>query len=1154
MQTQFTPEHIWGDARTVPTLRRLHALVWVCWWLVTGPTRPGAAQDCPSPELGWHLGSLPPEAVDTACADAAQPAADTPDTDARVAEDDPVLSDNQPPFSEGLPSDAEPQTPDVSEQERMLEIERKLLEDDDPELIGTLDLIAQYQTAREAWNDARATREEIVLRTIAAYGEDDYRVVDARLAAAYVEGLQQFTPAERRELSEAEALTGRAGQLYFQGRYVEATEIAERVVQMYRSVLGERHLEYTAMSLSFLSALYVAQGDFARAEPLFQQEMDIRRNIQGESHPEFVGTLNNLATMYKDQGDLAKAEPLFRQTLEIRKEILGERHPDYAASLNNLATLYYAQGDFSRAEQLLQQALEIQKEVLGERHPKYAASLNNLAVLFKRQGDYALAEPLLRQALEIRREVLGERHPDYATSLNNLAGLYQSQRDYTRAEPLYRQALEIRKYVLGERHPDYAMSLNNLAYVCDAQGDYAQAGSLYQEALEIQKAVLGERHPSYAASLNNLAILVHRQGDHARAEALFREALEIVTDGRGDGHPRMAESLNNLALTLTNLNRTSEGLPLSRHAVEITVALLEATSVRQSERQQLAMVHQADWCTFSLLSLAHLSDSTADAVYPLLLPYKGQVFIRQRAIQQLRQTVQSAPDSEVAEAFLVLTDRVRELDRLAKLTPDPDALEDHGVRLEELTVDIERQQQTLASLSADYRESQEAAALTPAELAALLPADAALIDVREYSQYLPDDEEHATGRWERQYVVFITRRDVAVTVVWLGPAEPINAAVHGWRKRFGMGLSAEAGVELRRLVWEPLEAHLNGITTVLVSPDGELNALPWGALPGREAGIFLIEERAFVIAPVPLALPELLERPGDAEIQPSLLAIGDVDYASDPGAMQRTTTTRGAIAPRGDDGLWNWSALNNTRIEVELIEAAFQRRFRDAPMTLLRNGEATEQQFRAAAAGASFIHLATHGYFAPDSLKSVLSATRQDERSLSLFTQQDVSGWHPGLLSGIVLAGANQPPALDCDDGILTALEVAQLDLSGVELVTLSACETGLGQTSGGEGVLGLQRSLQMAGARTTITSLWKVDDHATRIFMERFYDNLWERDLRRGEALREAQLWMLREGESTVERSAKERGSTRLYDDLDDAGRVSPYYWAAFVLSGDWR
>jgi hypothetical protein len=164
----------------------------------------------------------------------------------------------------------------------------------------------------------------------------------------------------------------------------------------------------------------------------------------------------------------------------------------------------------------------------------------------------------------------------------------------------------------------------------------------------------------------------------------------------------------------------------------------------------------------------------------------------------------------------------------------------------------------------------------------------------------------------------------------------------------------------------------------------------------------------------------------------------------------------------------------------------------------------------------------------------------------------------PGLLSGIALAGANVPPKPDQDDGILTALEVSSLDLQGVDLAVLSACETGLGQAAGGEGTLGLQRAFQVAGAKTTISSLWSVDDNATQTLMVEFYKRLWDKDhpLGKLEALRQAQLELLhRYDPRTAKLGEKTRGL-----DLDTSptetgtGRLSPKYWAAFELSGDWR
>ena len=240
----------------------------------------------------------------------------------------------------------------------------------------------------------------------------------------------------------------------------------------------------------------------------------------------------------------------------------------------------------------------------------------------------------------------------------------------------------------------------------------------------------------------------------------------------------------------------------------------------------------------------------------------------------------------------------------------------------------------------------------------------------------------------------------------------------------------------------------------------------------------------------------------------------------------------------------NWERLPGTKGELLAIEDAFARAIPKGKLSILRDAQATEAEFRKLAPQFEYLHVATHGFFAPKEVKSALQSGGKDDRMLG---QNDPMprflGHHPGLLCGLVLAGANKPK--DEDDGVLTALEVAELDLSRVELAVLSACETGLGDTAGGEGVLGLQRAFQIAGARTTVTSLWKVDDDATRKLMERFYDNYWKKNMGTLESLREAQLWLLQEG--------PKRGIVRA-DEMEGDRRSPPYYWAAFVLSGDWR
>jgi CHAT domain-containing protein len=256
-------------------------------------------------------------------------------------------------------------------------------------------------------------------------------------------------------------------------------------------------------------------------------------------------------------------------------------------------------------------------------------------------------------------------------------------------------------------------------------------------------------------------------------------------------------------------------------------------------------------------------------------------------------------------------------------------------------------------------------------------------------------------------------------------------------------------------------------------------------------------------------------------------------------------------APRANENgeLRKWRPLPNTRAEILTLRDSFEQRYPNAAAKVLRQEQATEAEVRRQAPRHRYLHLATHGFFDPPGLRSALAPAQGDDPD-ALFGREGVVGFHPGLLSGLVLAGANQPIDPNQDDGILTALEVAALDLSGVELATLSACETGLGEIAGGEGLLGLQRAFQVAGARSVVASLWKVDDVTTQLLMMRFYENLWQAKEPKSklEALREAQLYMLNHGleRGMVRRKGQQQATT--------AARTSPYFWAAFVLSGDWR
>ena len=382
-----------------------------------------------------------------------------------------------------------------------------------------------------------------------------------------------------------------------QGRYGEAEPLYRRALEAYERVLGKEHPD-TLNSVNNLAALYEAQGRYSEAEPLFRRALEVNERVLGKEHPDTLISLSNLALLYKTQGRYGEAEPLDRRVLEVSERVLGKEHPDTLINLNNLAALYDGEGRYGEAEPLYRRALEVSERVLGKEHPDTLNSVNNLAFLYEAQGRYGEAEPLFRRALEAYERVLGKEHPQTLISVNNLAGLYQNQGRYAEDEPLYRRALEVSERALGKEHPDTLTSLNNLAVLYDRERRYGKSEPLYRRVLEVRERVLGKEHPDTLNSVNNLAALYQAQGRYGEAEPLYKRALEASERVLGKEHPQTLISVNNLAALYYAQGRYGEAEQLYRRAIEASERALgkeHPDTLRSVNNLAFLYFKQRDW-------------------------------------------------------------------------------------------------------------------------------------------------------------------------------------------------------------------------------------------------------------------------------------------------------------------------------------------------------------------------------------------------------------------------------------------------------------------------------------------------------------------------------------------------------------------------------
>jgi CHAT domain-containing protein/Tfp pilus assembly protein PilF len=965
---------------------------------------------------------------------------------------------------------------------------------------------ADYSRCESLWSEALAVRER-------ALGEDHPRV--------------------------AASLNSLAILWSSQDRYTEAELLWKRALAISEKTLGHDHLQ-VATSLNGLAILWGKQGKYAQAESLYQRALAIREKAPEPDHLAVASTLNNLANCCRDQVKYAQAEPLFRRALAIREQTLGPDHPLVARSLNNLANLYLDQGKHSEAGPLYKRALAINEKVLGPDHPEVASGLNNLASLYRAEAKYAQAEPLFKRALTIREKVLGPNHPLVAQTLNNLACLYRNQGRHGEAEILHKRAVSIREKVLGSFHPDVAQSLNNLAALYWDQAKYAEAEPLFKRALAIREKALGSEHLDVANSLNSLAALYADQAKYAEAESLSRRALAIREKALSPEHPDVCVSLGNLAVLYGSLGEREKSLRYYGRWRQSRQRFIDCVFSYASEDQKLRYTQQYPLISNSLLSFAITNESrnSWNAALELTLKTKALVIDAVSAEKQIafcsyNDEIQKKAERHAQVCGEISTVTLAGIERL-----DPGIYRE---RLEALHSTKDSLETELSASCAEFKDELAARRFTVADVANALPEGSVLW---EFVQYKPYDFSKVGSDKERtgppRYLAFTLDRTANVTLTDLGDAARIDSLVSLARRLIYQyrSLTSYSAVEsekrlnqvagkLYEVVFAPLEACLDGRTDIFISPDGQLNLLPFEILPCAD-GSYVVER--FSISYLSSGRDVLRFRRIEQRKNRALV-MGDPDFDLSQQRPPGYTGTLSAISTsslvsfepaRGIGGclLAPFPGLPLTRKEAESVTGALRENGVFNVDTHL-DAEATEEVLKNMPAPPDVLHLATHAYFCED----------PDLSKNAIFE-------NPLLRCGVALAGANrliegkQEAKLQGEDGILTALEASGLNLVGTDLVVLSACETGVGEIKNGEGVYGLRRAFQCAGAGTVLMSLWKVDDTETCSLMTRFYQN-WLSGQTKKEALRGAALAALNNRRAGNE-------------------STHPIFWGGFVLLGD--
>ncbi|TVS16228.1 MAG: CHAT domain-containing protein [Gammaproteobacteria bacterium] len=919
-------------------------------------------------------------------------------------------------------------------------------------------------------------------------------------------------------------------------------------------------------------------ADFDAAEMLAQEVLDARVQTLGDDHPLALDALNLLGAIYQRAGKLAAAEDTWTAVVAGYRQRYGLEHLATLTAMSNLGVVQEQQGAFDRAEPLLRTAMEVSDRMLGPAHPQTLNSMNNLALLYESQGNFSRAEPLYLLPIEVLASTVGEHHPRTIAVRNNLAFLYMMERNYRQAAELFEDVHAAWVATLGADHPDTLRGLNNLGRAYRELGRLDEAAERIETALDGRRARFGSRHPDVVRSLIDLGVLRRDQGEFGEAETRLREALELAEAVLGGEHPYSFEAVNALADVLEMGGRIDDAFDLRRVGFERRTRFFDRVLWVTSDnaREGYLRLHRNELDRYLRLLPEMSAGVAARELLDVSLQRKGLLL---KVTSEIRQIASLGLDPQMARLADALTDAREELAALTLAGPgdaDPDG---HLARIRTLENHVGNLQGELGRASLRYREA--IAALSVDDLVSHLPEGGALVDFLVYQR---DDGEQGllAGVLQRRGGA----ASPSLTLVHYDDLAPITALIQEFRAII-QDVDAldddvkDVGMDVYDALWQPVAQHLLGDGPVYLVPDGVLNVLPFDAMVDGE-GRFLLETtdvyllssaRDLVPSAVPpsggrfvvfggpdydteeAAGPEVLEQArrrsaarvalaeqveNDNVVNASAIAaagtrgsrsarfeamrgvtLGDLDSRS----AAELASLR--AASRGLRGL-SFSPLPGAELEGELIG----RQVEDAQQSyLLYTGSAAEEQvLNNLDEPPRVLHMATHGFFlqADEELRRRLLRT---QRSLDVAVPPP--GDNPLLRAGLAFAGVNSnaPFLGEIDtrnDGILTALEVLGLDLTGTQLAVLSACDTGIGEIHEGEGVYGLRRAFQEAGVRQVVTSLWEVSDVGTQALMTAFYERMFS-GMEPRDAFRAAQL------------------------ELMESPRWGyPFIWGAFVLVGN--
>ena len=898
------------------------------------------------------------------------------------------------------------------------------------------------------------------------------------------------------------------------GRYQKALVLANELLEVDKEIYGKSSLPYLETVLYYTNILIETRkydeaikmlnaqlkydyDDFNKAVLLTKKGDVLSLLGNYENSTELISeasgtfasledTLNYslaqsaLGLNFVNQGKYPQAEQVF---LNARKNLLQLDDSEYYLDglNNNLALSQMALGRSEDAMKIYWQLLENDSITFGIEHPNYINTLSNLGTAYYDLKQYDNAEKCLKRANELVVAVYGVNNSREGSILNNLGITYRGKKEYSNALNVFEKAKVIFQKTEGKSSARYANVIFNIGKTQVLMNSKEAEKSLL-EALKLRKKVLGENHPKYADVTNYLGIYYWQQNDLKKARKYFEDTFLNYFEQIRQFFPALSEE-------------------------EKTKFFLEKIKPVFEQYNTIA------------IKLMKEDPTVLKSIYDYQLRTKGIIMV---ATERLRKNIYNSKDSVLIGEY----EEWKSLkERLSKLYSNNDTRQGLIDSLNQSANSLER---SLVSKSSDFAKTYDKSIPTMEQVKAKLADDEVVVEIVRFRVSDPNLGGALTDDVNYLALIVDNKSDNPRAVHMTRGKLMEGRYLNNYRNSIRYQITDDYTYNE---LWEPLESQFKGVRKIYISPDGVYNQVNLSTLVNPETGEYLIKE--IEIQEVTSTRDLLSENKAKSTSSSSNYLFGFPTYTTKGEttlASAKERSLRGGL--RGGSGFSETRGLRGgllrymrsgegiatlpgTKTEIEEISEILNNQGVKTKDLLTKDANETALK---SVSNPGILHIATHGYF----LENVEAPDFDNSKQ---YYQ------NPLLRAGLILAGAEDflltgSNSVDTQDGILTAYEAMNMDLNNTELVVMSACETGLGEVSNGEGVYGLQRAFKIAGARYLVMSMWNVDDDATQRLMTLFYQNLAQ-GKEKYYAFRDAQLELMEE-------------------------YPMPFYWGAFKIVGE--